>query len=168
MKLKSAALVFLTLGFAAGILFTGITLNLSAGRMMLVEIKSPYDHEKTVEKIVEGIAAQPGWRVVATIDQRKACLDGGGGDIGKFTIVKYCNGRFAGEMLSDDERKRFGAMMPKAFAVYEKREGGVYVSTVNGAAMGKLFGGETEGIMERVSLEVEAMLRFLNFKFSIF
>jgi len=31
-----------------------------------------------------------------------------------------------------------------------------------------LFGGETESLIERVSLEVEEMLRFMNFKFSVF
>jgi len=52
--------------------------------------------------------------------------------------------------------------------VYEKADGQVYVSTANGAVMGKLFGGETENLIEKVSLEVEEMLRFMNFKFSLF
>jgi hypothetical protein len=34
--------------------------------------------------------------------------------------------------------------------------------------MGKLFGGETETLIEEVSLEVEEMLRFMNFKFTVF
>jgi uncharacterized protein (DUF302 family) len=71
-------------------------------------------------------------------------------------------------MLMDDNRKTMGAMMPKAFAVYEKTDGQVYVATSNGAVMGKLFGGETESLIEKVSLEVEDMLRFMNFKFSVF
>jgi hypothetical protein len=59
-------------------------------------------------------------------------------------------------------------MMPKAFAVYEKSDGQVYLATSNGMVMGKLFGGETEELIEDVSVDVEKMLRFMNFKFTIF
>lgn len=58
--------------------------------------------------------------------------------------------------------------MPKTFAVYEKSDGTVYVSTMNGAVMGKMFGGEIENIIEKVSLEVEDMMRFMNLKFTLF
>ena len=71
-------------------------------------------------------------------------------------------------MLISDDRKKIGAMMPKAFAVYEKSDGQVYLATSNGMVMGKLFGGETEELIEDVSVDVEKMLRFVNFKFSIF
>jgi hypothetical protein len=71
-------------------------------------------------------------------------------------------------MLRADDRKKIGNMMPKSFAVYEKSDGQVFVSTMNGAVMGKLFGGEIETIIEQVSLEVEDMMRFLNLKFGLF
>lgn len=168
MKIKPIALASLSLGFLAGILFAGIAMSLSAKHMMITEVKSPYDHAKTVAMIVGSIPRQSGWHVVSVIDQQKEIVDHGGTPIAPFTIIKYCSGRVAGEMLAADDRKKLGAMMPKAFAVYEKSDGQVYVSSVNGAIMGKLFGGETERIIERVSLDVEKMLRFLNFKFSVF
>lgn len=59
-------------------------------------------------------------------------------------------------------------MMPKTFAVYEKSDGQVYVSTMNGAIMGKIFGGEIEKIIKDVSLEVEGRMRFINLKFTLF
>lgn len=71
-------------------------------------------------------------------------------------------------MLKADDRKKLGNMMPKSFAVYEKSDGQVFVSTMNGAVIGKLFGGETEKIIERVSLEVENMMRFINLKYTLF
>lgn len=168
MKIKTVALAFMALGFLAGIIFTGIAASLSAGHMMITEIRSPYDYEKTVEMIKTRIAQQQGWHVVAVYDQNKEVVEHGGFPIGKFTIIKYCNGLIASQMLQDDDRKKMGAMMPKAFAIYEKSEGQVYVSSPNGAVMGKLFGGETERIIERVSLDVEGMLRFMNFKFPVF
>jgi uncharacterized protein (DUF302 family) len=168
MKTKLTAIVFAVFGMILGVIFTGIAVNLSAGRMMLKEIKSPYDYEKTVEMIVKRVNAMPEWHIVTVYDMNKEVTEHGGKPIGKYSIIKYCSGKYASQMLIADDRKPLGAMMPKAFAVYEKTDGQVYVATSNGAIMGKLFGGKTETLIEKVSLEVEEMLRFLNFKFSIF
>jgi uncharacterized protein (DUF302 family) len=168
MKTKLLIIVSVIFGFMAGILFTGIAINQSAGKMMIKEIKSPFDFEKTVETIVERVNSKPGWHVVAVIDQNKEVLAHGGKAIGKFNIVQYCSGKYSSEMLRSDDRKPMGAMLPKNLAVYEKSDGQVFVATSNGAVMGKLFGGETETIVEKVSLEVEDMLRFMNFKFTVF
>lgn len=168
MKIKLAVIVFSVLGFLIGIIFTGIAINISAGKMMIKEMKSPYDQEKTVATIVARINAKPGWHVVTVIDQNKEVQAHGGTAIGKFNIIQYCNGKYSSEMLAADDRKIIGAMLPKNLAVYEKSDGQVYVATSNGAVMGKLFGGETDNLIEKVSLEVEDILRFMNFKFSLF
>jgi len=52
-------------------------------------------------------------------------------------------------MLKDDDNKGIGSMMPKSFGVYEKSDGKVYVSTINGAAMSKIFGGDAGTMMEK-------------------
>jgi uncharacterized protein (DUF302 family) len=168
MKTKLTAIVFSVFGLLAGVLFTAITINLSVGKMMMKEMKSPYDYEKTVETIVSRVNSMPEWHIVTVYDMNKEVVEHGGKPIGKYSIIKYCSGKYASEMLRADDRKTMGAMMPKAFAVYEKLDGQVYVATSNGVVMGKLFGGETETLIEKVSLEVEEMLRFMNFKFSLF
>jgi uncharacterized protein (DUF302 family) len=168
MKTKLIAIVFLIFGVLSGVIITAITINLSAGRMMIKEIKSPYDYEKTIEMVVNRVNATPEWHVVTVYDMNKEVTEHGGKPIGKYSIIKYCSGKYASEMLSADDRKPMGAMMPKAFAVYEKSDGQVYLATSNGAVMGKLFGGETETLIEKVSLEIEEILRFMNFKFSVF
>lgn len=168
MKTKIIATACLALGFLAGIIFTGAALSISARYMMLTEMKSPYGYQKTVETIVDHINRQPGWHLVDVTDENKEVIEHGGKPIGRFTIIKYCNGSYASQMLGADDRKQIGAMLPKSFAVYEKSNGQVYVATANGAVMGKLFGGEAERIIEKVNLEVEDMMRFMNFKFSVF
>jgi len=168
MKTKLVAITFTIFGILIGIIFSGITINFSAKNMLIKEIKSPYDYEKTIELIVERIDTVENWHTITVYDMNEEVLKHGGKPIGKYSIIKYCSGKYASEMLASDDRKPMGAMMPKAFAVYEKADGQVYVSTANGAVMGKLYGGETEEIIERVSLEVEDILRFLNFKFSLF
>jgi len=168
MKTKLIAIVSGIFGILAGIIFTAVTLNLSAGRMMIKEMKSPYDYQKTIETIVKRVTSMEEWHIVTVYDMNKEIIENGGKPIGKYSIIKYCSGKYASEMLDADDRKPMGAMMPKAFAVYEKSDGQVYLASSNGAVIGKLFGGETETLIEKVSLEVEDMLRFMNFKFSLF
>jgi len=168
MRKKLVSIVFLSIGILLGVIITSITLNISVGKMMLKEMKSPYDYQKTVATIVERINMKNGWHVVEVYDMNKEVIANGGKPIGKYSIIKYCSGKYASQMLISDDRKALGAMMPKAFAIYEKSDGQVYVSTSNGMVMGKLFGGETENLIEIVSLDIEDILRFMNFKFNLF
>ena len=168
MKTKLAVIVSLIFGFTLGIIFTAAALNISAEKMMIKELKSPYDFEKTVEVMKNRINNKEGWHITEVIDQNRAGIDNGGFDIGKFKIIKYCNGKFASDMLKTDDRKKIGNMMPKSFAVYQKSDGQVFISTMNGAVIGKLFGGETEKIIEESSLEIEDIMRFINLKFTLF
>lgn len=156
------------LGFVLGMIFTGITISVSSGEMMVKEFKSPYDFDKTVAVMAERINAKDGWHVTTIIDQNKETIENGGFAIGNYKIIKYCSGVFSARMLKADDRKKIGNMMPKTFAVYEKSDGQVYISTMNGAIMGKIFGGEVETIIEEVSLEVEDMMRFINLKYTLF
>lgn len=168
MNKKVLSIVMLIFGFIIGILFSGIVINLSSGEMMVKEIKSPYDFDKTVEVMTDRINGKQGWHVTDVIDQSKEVAENGGYPIGNFAIIKYCHGGYSARMLEVDDRKKMGNMMPKSFAVYQKSDGHVFVSTMNGAVMGKFFGGETEKIIEEVSLEVEDMMRFMNLKFTLF
>jgi uncharacterized protein (DUF302 family) len=168
MKTKITVIVSLIFGFLIGVLFTAVTINISAKPMLVKEFKSPYDFEKTVQVMTDRINNKEGWHVTNVIDQNKAVSENGGFPIGNFKIIKYCHGGFSAEMLKADDRKKIGAMMPKSFAVYQKSDGQVYVSTVNGAIIGKLFGGEEERIIEESSLEIEDIMRFINLKFTLY
>ncbi|HOI84336.1 MAG TPA: DUF302 domain-containing protein, partial [Campylobacterales bacterium] len=139
-----------------------------AKQALILEHKSPFDYNKTVETIINRINAKEGWKVISVIDQAEEIRKGGGADVGKVTIVKYCNAKFAGEMLSEDERKKMAVSMPISIAVYEKSTGECVVSVSNGVLMSKIYGGETEDIIEDVSKDVEEILGFMAFKFSRF
>jgi uncharacterized protein (DUF302 family) len=168
MKTRIIIVVTLVFGFIAGSIFAGVVISISSGEMMVKEFKSPYDFEKTLETVAQRINNAKGWHVTEIIDQNKEVKEHGGYDIGNFKIIKYCHGGYSSRMLDTDDRKKIGNMMPKSFAVYEKSDGQVFVSTMNGGIMGKLFGGETEKIIEEVSLEVEDMMRFINLKYTLF
>jgi uncharacterized protein (DUF302 family) len=168
MKKKVITIVTISMGFLLGIIFAGVFISVSAGEMMIKEFKSPHDFDKTVELVIQRINEKEGWHVTEVIDQNKEIIENGGFAIGNFKIVKYCHGGYSAQMLEADERKKFGNMMPKTFAIYEKSDGQVYISTMNGGIMGKLFGGKAEKIIEEVSLEVEDMMRFVNLKYTLF
>lgn len=76
------------LGFFAGIIFSGITLSISSGEMMIKELKSPYPFDKTVEVINQRINSKAGWHVSTVIDQNREILINGGKGIGKYKIIK--------------------------------------------------------------------------------
>lgn len=139
-----------------------------AKQALILEHKSPYDYNKTVETIVARINAKDGWKVISLIDQADEVRKGGGKDPGKVAIIKYCNSKFASRMLSADDRKKMAVSMPISIAVYEKSSGECVVSVNNGVLMSKIYGGETEAIIEEVSKEVEEILSFMAFKFTRF
>jgi uncharacterized protein (DUF302 family) len=168
MKNKVLIITTLIFGIIIGITFSGIFISISSDDMMVKEFVSPYDFDKTVSVMEKRINSKDGWHVTEIIDQDKEVQENGGFAIGNFKIIKYCHGAYSAEMLAPDDRKKIGNMMPKSFAVYEKSDGKVYISTMNGAVMGKIFGGETERIIEEVSLEVEDMMRFVNLKYTLF
>jgi uncharacterized protein (DUF302 family) len=168
MEKKILVIVSVLGGLVFGVFFTGLVFSFSAEKMMLMEIKSPYEFEKTVEVITNRINSNGDWKVTNIVDQNKAVVDGGAPSIGKFVIIKYCSPKYSSEMLQGDDRKKIGVMMPKSFAVYEKTNGQVYISTANGGIMSKIFDSEADAVLEKVSLEVEGIMSFVNLKFNVF
>lgn len=95
MKTKIVVFVSLIFGFFLGVAFTAVTLSVSAERMMVKELKSPYDFDKTVRIMTKRINEKPGWHVTTVIDQNEAVTKGGAPSIGKFKIIKYCHAGFS-------------------------------------------------------------------------
>lgn len=165
-KLFVSVLVFVA--FFLGVVASSFMIGNMGKNMMILEHKSPYDYSKTVETITNRINAKSGWKVISVINQGEEIKNGGGADCGKITIIKYCSSKFAGEMLSYDDRKKMAVAMPISIAVYEKSTGECMVSVNNGYLTSKLYGGEVEKIIELVSYDVEEILSFMSFKFTRF
>jgi uncharacterized protein (DUF302 family) len=73
-------------------------------------------------------------------------------------VLSLCKPKYAGEILSDDERKRVLAMMPCRIGVYESDRGDVFITQMNTGLMSKMFGGVVEKVMAEVSAEEHQML----------
>ncbi len=169
MNSKLSVLVGVALGLVLSLFVTGIAFKVAAPTMFFKEIKSAYDFDKTVELISTRINAKDGWHVTTIIDQQKEVLDNGGQDVGKVKIIKFCNGKLSGEMLMADESKFMATKMPLSISVYEKSDGRVVIGLMNGYIMARLFSGTREGeIMEKVVRDMESILSFTHFRFTIF
>jgi uncharacterized protein (DUF302 family) len=169
MSNKLGILVGLILGVVLSLFVTGLAFKIAAPTMFFKEVVSTHDFDKTVELINSRINKQEGWHVTEIIDQQKEIIELGGADVGKVKIIKFCNAKLSAEMLGHDESKYMAAKMPLSIAVYEKEDGRVTIGMMNGYIMARLFSGTKEGlVMEKVVLDMEEILAFLHFRFSMF
>jgi len=169
MNTKSTILVGMALGIVLSAFIFGIAFKIAAPTMFFKEISSSSDFEKTVKIITTNINKQDGWHVTTVIDQQQEVLDNGGKDVGKVKIIKFCNGKLSGEMLESDSSKFMATKMPLSISVYEKSDGRVVIGLMNGYVMARLFSGTREGeIMQKVIKDMEEILSFVHFRFTIF
>lgn len=166
---KKAILIGGIIGFVMSLFVLGLAFKIAAPTMFFKEVSVPYDFDKTVRVLQTRINKQEGWHVTDVIDQQKEVLENAGQDVGKVKIIKFCNGKLSGVMLGDDGSKFMAAKMPLSIAVYEKSDGRVTIGLMNGYIMARLFAGTREGeIMEDVLKDIEEILNFLHFRFTIF
>ncbi|HHD83667.1 MAG TPA: DUF302 domain-containing protein [Campylobacteraceae bacterium] len=157
------------LGFIAALFLIPLMFKTASKNMLFNEVASPYDFDKTVSLIADRIDHQPGWHVTQIIDQQQEILSHGGNDVGKVKIIKFCNAKLSGKMLAEDARKYMAVKMPLSIAVYEKSNGKVAIGLMNGYLMARMFSGSDEGeIMEKVVKDMESIMDFVHFRFTIF
>jgi uncharacterized protein (DUF302 family) len=166
---KLSILVGAILGLVFSIFFMGIALKIVAPSILLKEVKSSYNFDKTVELLQSRINNQEGWSVTNVIDQQQSIIDQGGADVGKVKIIKFCNAKYSSKMLSADDTKVMATKMPLSISVYEKSDGEVIIGLSNGFVMARLFSLRKESvIMEKVIKDMEEILNFTHFRSAIF
>ena len=156
MKKQIANLAFMVLGA----LIMGIVMFNMAPAMMVHQIKSPYDVEKTVKVISEN-AKKQGWAVKKVSDMQKTMKKKLGKDILPTKVMKLGQAKYAYDLISRDDTHFVAAMTPHSIAVYENSDGNTYVSSFNMRLMGQIFGGETERVMGLVQDDDDVILDFL-------
>jgi len=128
-------------GIAVGL----VAAALVAPKLMLKEEASPLGYEETIAHISKK-AEEGGWKVSATmrLDQSLAKE---GKEVLPAASLKICQPDHAEEVLLDDDARFLSVMMPCSIAVYEKADGKTYISTMNAALMGRMFGGTAQRVM---------------------
>lgn len=166
---KLSLSVGIVIGLVFSIFLVGIAFKIAAPTILLKEVKSPFEFEKTVEMLKNRIDTKEGWHVTEIIDQQEEILAHGGGKTNRVKIIKFCNAKYAAEMLSSDESMVMSTNMPLSISVYEKSDGRVMIGLSNGYMMARLFSMRREGdIMQKVISEMEEVLSFTHFRFTIF
>jgi len=159
----------IVIGIVFGVFFAGFVFKQSAPTVLFKEVGVNYSFEKTVNLLTDRINAKDDWHVTDVIDQQAEVAKYGGGKIGKVKIIKFCNAKLASTMLSADDRMYMSVKMPLSISVYEKSDGRVTIGLANGYVMARLFKGKAEGeIMEKVVTDMEDILSFVHFRYTIF
>lgn len=128
-------------GIAVGL----IGMALVMPKLMVKEQVSPFDYEETITKIQNNVT-DGGWKVSALMRLDKS-LAKEGKEVLPVASMKICQPDHAEQVLVDDDARFLSVMMPCSIAVYEKADGKTYISTMNSALMGRMFGGTAMKVM---------------------
>jgi uncharacterized protein (DUF302 family) len=131
----------------------------AGGDKMLLESQSIYDFTKTVEKVSEKVI-DSGWKIPAIHDLQNT-IKNFGKDILPIKVLEICHPKHSSRLLELNDERIVSTFMPCRLSVYEKSDGKVYISRLNGALLSKSFGGIVEDVMTLANSEMEEMISTL-------
>ena len=130
-----------------GMVFMGAAVWFLMPSMMLVVHESPLDYRETVAALNKVIESRPDWKAPKTYDFQRNIDDAGHGPIERVGSVALCNPLYASRILTADDNKKVTAFMPLGIGVYQDAAGDVYISELNVALLGMMFGGTIAEVM---------------------
>ncbi|MCK5734928.1 MAG: DUF302 domain-containing protein [Spirochaetaceae bacterium] len=149
--------IFIGIGlFTAGIVLTAVVGILAMPSLMMLEDKSPYDFDKTIE-VFEQSVKDKGWKIPAVHDLQ-ATMKKFDKDVMSVKVYELCHPDHAGLILAANDERIVSSLMPCRVAFYEKEDGSVYMSRMNSGLVAKTFGGLIAEVMAIASADVEVML----------
>lgn len=150
-------LILLTFLLAAGFQ------SVQASDEMILEKESPLGFDETIARVKKNAKAL-GWKVPKKWKHnfQKNFLYVTKQDIGKNLVFSMCEPWEAVKLLKHDKYKKFLSMMPCSFAVYEKSDGKVYVSSMNIQMLGQMYKGqkEVEDLVNKLGPQMVKMVDF--------
>ena len=151
-----------TLMLLSFVLFAGFQ-SVQASDEMIIEVESPLGFEETIEKIKSNAKAL-GWKVPKKWkkDFQKNLKHVTKQDVGRNLVFSMCEPWEAVKLLKHDKYKKFFAMMPCSFAVYEKSNGKIYASFLNIQMLGQMYQGEKEiqDLVSKLGPQMQKMVEF--------
>lgn len=142
-------------GIAVGL----VSMALVMPKLMVKEQVSPMGYEETISHIQNNVT-NDGWKVSALMRLDKT-LAKEGKEVLPVASFKICQPDHAEQILLDDNARFLSVMMPCSIAVYEKADGNTYISSMNSALMGRMFGGTAQKVMGGpVAKETAAFIDF--------
>ena len=146
-------------GAVFGIAVGMVVVSLVMPKLIVKEAVSPVGYEQTIAHIQKNVT-NAGWKVSALmrLDQTLAKE---GKSVLPVAAFKICQPDHAEQILLDDDARFLSVMMPCSIAVYEKADGQTYISTMNSALLGRMFGGTAQQVMG--GPVAEETTRFIEF-----
>ena len=134
-----------------------------ASEEMIIEVESPLGFDETIAKIKEN-AKELGWKVPKKwkknfqLNLKHVTSE----DVGKNLVFSMCEPWEAVKLLKHDEYKKFFAMMPCSFAVYEKSDGKIYASFMNIQMLSQLYPDEPgiQALVNKLGPQMQQMVTF--------
>jgi uncharacterized protein (DUF302 family) len=136
-------------------------MNKAEGDIMLLENRSIHDFSTTIEKLAS-LVTDSGWKIPAVHDLQNT-IRNFGKDILPIKVLEICHPKHSGRLLELDNERIVSTFMPCRISVYEKSDGKVYISRLNGTLLSKSFGGLIEEVMSQANREMEEMISPLIF-----
>jgi uncharacterized protein (DUF302 family) len=72
--------------------------------------------------------------------------------------MNVCNPRYASAILTDDANRGVTAFMPLAIGVFEDERGQVWISKLNVALLGRMFGGTIADVMGMAGKDLDEVV----------
>lgn len=151
--MKKEILIGVLVGFAVGVLLSGIVTWTLAPGMMMVESQSKLGFDDTVQTIQDNAATQD-W-IVPNVMRLDKSIAKHGYDVRPVAVIELCKPDLAAEILAEDDARLVSSLMPCRIAVYEKSNGDVILSRMNTALMSKMFGGLVTEVMSEATAQTE-------------
>jgi uncharacterized protein (DUF302 family) len=125
----------IVIGLIIGVVMAVLIFFVSAPSLMFKETRVNTDFETTAQN-VEKAVTDHGWKIPHVHDLQ-ATLKKFGKDVRSVKIYELCNPDYAYEILSKDQERVVASLMPCRLAIYEKKDGMVYISRMNSGTVAK-------------------------------
>ena len=154
--MNKQGLIFTAGGFIAGLIVMAVIGFYSLPGLMMMEDRTPYDFETTVEKFEQKVK-DAGWSILVTHDMQRI-LKGHGHDVKGVKIFELCSARYSAEILKLDDERIISPLMPCRIAIYEKSDGYTYISRMDSELLSRPFGGVIKSVMKIAAVEIEDVI----------
>ena len=146
------------LWMVGGMAIMGAAIAFLMPSMMLLVHESPFNYQDTVDALKANIESTQGWKVPVTYDFQLNIDEAGHGPVERVGSVALCHPLYASRILFNDENKKVTAFMPLGIGVYEDKDGNVYVSELNVALLGMMFGGTIAEVMADAGNDISEII----------
>ncbi|HEX2922299.1 MAG TPA: DUF302 domain-containing protein [Bacteroidales bacterium] len=119
---------------------------------LLIELNSKYNFSETIERVTREAKAGS-WNMPAVHDLQKS-LANSGKHVKPVSVIEICKPEYSGKLLELNHERIFSVFMPCRIAVYEKNDGKIYVSIMNGEALAKDQPVDIADVMKTASAEI--------------